>query len=139
MPSLSTSVSPVAHLYSRISLSQPRLFLRQLPDQNDFEGGRWVNGEFYYEKQRKGQTQTADEKLYGVFAEVSSDEDEGGRRCSSYNSRRDLAITLTPALKFMCPRLHLFSGVIYNQNANALEIYVILSKSTVNATREALE
>lgn len=50
---------------------------------NDFEGGRWINGEYYYENQRKGQTQTEDDRILGVFQDGSSDDEEdgpGGRR-----------------------------------------------------------
>ncbi|CAN0079842.1 unnamed protein product, partial [Hapterophycus canaliculatus] len=43
---------------------------------NDFEGGRWINGEYYYENQRKGQTQTEDDRILGVFQDGSSDEDD---------------------------------------------------------------
>ncbi|CAN0517480.1 unnamed protein product, partial [Laminaria digitata] len=48
---------------------------------NDFEGGRWINGEYYYENQRKGQTQTEDDRILGVFQDGSSDDDDDGGRC----------------------------------------------------------
>ncbi|CAN0374531.1 unnamed protein product, partial [Ectocarpus sp. 12 AP-2014] len=47
---------------------------------NDFEGGRWINGEYYYESQRKGQMQTEDDRILGVFQDGSSDEDEGRKK-----------------------------------------------------------
>lgn len=46
---------------------------------NDFEGGEWIGGEFFYRNKRQKRQQTEEDRIYGVFAENSSDE-EGGRR-----------------------------------------------------------
>eukprot|EP00603_Paraphysomonas_imperforata_P003938 CAMPEP_0114436434 /NCGR_PEP_ID=MMETSP0103-20121206/13450_1 /TAXON_ID=37642 ORGANISM="Paraphysomonas imperforata, Strain PA2" /NCGR_SAMPLE_ID=MMETSP0103 /ASSEMBLY_ACC=CAM_ASM_000201 /LENGTH=76 /DNA_ID=CAMNT_0001606703 /DNA_START=34 /DNA_END=261 /DNA_ORIENTATION=+ len=52
----------------------------------DFKGGRWVNGEFFYEEQRQGRTQTRDQAIYGMFdgdddsGDGSSGEEFGGRK-----------------------------------------------------------
>eukprot|EP00904_Undaria_pinnatifida_P011496 jgi/Undpi1/7477/HiC_scaffold_22.g09950.m1 len=63
-------------------------------DQNDFEGGRWINGEYYYENQRKGQTQTEDDRILGVFQDGSSDEDDnGGRKGKKKGGRKKQALT----------------------------------------------
>ncbi|CAM9757806.1 unnamed protein product, partial [Discosporangium mesarthrocarpum] len=58
-------------------------------DENDFEGGQWIGGE-YYGTQRKGRIQTADEKLYGVFADGSSDDERGRRHGKSDKARLKL-------------------------------------------------
>lgn len=47
---------------------------------NDYEGGEWINGEFFYTKKRKRDAQTKEEKLYGVFADSDSDDDRKGKR-----------------------------------------------------------
>ncbi|MEW5310033.1 MAG: hypothetical protein WDW38_001866 [Sanguina aurantia] len=47
--------------------------------ENDYEGGTWINGEFYFNNKRQKRAQTRDDQLYGVFGD-SDDEDEGRRR-----------------------------------------------------------
>lgn len=44
----------------------------------DFEGGQWIQGEFYYKAQKRGRTQTEDERLYGAFAEGPESSDDDG-------------------------------------------------------------
>ncbi len=56
---------------------------------NDFEGGEWIDGEFYYKNKRQKRQQTAEDRIYGVFAENSSDE-EGGRRGRRSREQADL-------------------------------------------------
>lgn len=46
---------------------------------DDFEGGQWIGGEFFYRSKRQKTVQSAEDKLYGVFgAADSSDEEAGG-------------------------------------------------------------
>jgi tuftelin-interacting protein 11 len=60
---------------------------------NDFKGGRWVNGEFFYKEQRQGKTQSKHNATYGVFGSDSSGSDSDGDRGSSgdedYGSRQN--------------------------------------------------
>lgn len=44
----------------------------------DYEDGQFINGEFYAKGARKRKAQTAEQALYGIWAE--DDEDDGGRR-----------------------------------------------------------
>ena len=58
--------------------------------ENDFKGGRWVNGEFFCEEQRKGHRQTKDEATSGVFdagGSSGSDDDGGGSSGDDVRSR----------------------------------------------------
>lgn len=36
---------------------------------NDFEGGEFIGGEFYYLNKRQKRQQTAEDRIYGIFAE----------------------------------------------------------------------
>ena len=57
--------------------------------ENDFEGGEWIGGEFFFRNKRQKKQQTEDDRIYGVFAENSSD-DEGGRRGRRTGAKADL-------------------------------------------------
>ncbi|KAH7616331.1 putative Septin and tuftelin-interacting protein 1-like protein 1 [Nannochloris sp. 'desiccata'] len=47
--------------------------------ENDYEGGEWVEDEFFYRNKRKKRSQTRDDQIYGVFAgEDDSDSDGVG-------------------------------------------------------------
>lgn len=46
---------------------------------NDFEGGQWIGGEYFYDQKVKKRQQTRDDAIYGIFAS-DSDDSEGGRR-----------------------------------------------------------
>lgn len=46
---------------------------------NDFEGGQWVEDEYFYRSKRQKKAQTKDQRIYGIFASDDDDED-GGRR-----------------------------------------------------------
>ncbi|KAL6781326.1 hypothetical protein ACKKBG_A10685 [Auxenochlorella protothecoides x Auxenochlorella symbiontica] len=45
---------------------------------NDYEGGEFIEGEYFYRNKRFKKQQTAEDRIYGVFAE--SDDEEDGRR-----------------------------------------------------------
>ena len=55
---------------------------------NDFKGGRWVNGEFFYEEKREGKTQSKHEATYGVFDNDSSDSDNGSSGDDDFRGRK---------------------------------------------------
>lgn len=37
----------------------------------DFEGGEWIGGEFFHRGKKQKRQQTAEDRLYGIFAEDS--------------------------------------------------------------------
>jgi tuftelin-interacting protein 11 len=50
---------------------------------DDYEGGRWINGEFYYSRKKERPVQSKEDSLFGVFAtggSSDSDSDTGRRR-----------------------------------------------------------
>eukprot|EP01138_Halocafeteria_seosinensis_P006609 gb/GECG01006757.1/.p1 GENE.gb/GECG01006757.1/~~gb/GECG01006757.1/.p1 ORF type:complete len:948 (+),score=210.74 gb/GECG01006757.1/:1-2844(+) len=70
-------------------------------EDTDFVGGRWIDGEFYYEEQKqKKPKMSKEDAIYGVFKEASSSDDEqetmddriksrmGGRRSSKKSTQR---------------------------------------------------
>lgn len=51
--------------------------------EGDYEGGKWIDGEFYYSRKKERPVQSRDDSLYGVFAtggSSDSDSDTGRRR-----------------------------------------------------------
>lgn len=52
---------------------------------NDFEGGKWIDGEFYAMKIKKGRTQSRESQVYGVFDDSSGDEKSFKKRKRSNN------------------------------------------------------
>lgn len=49
---------------------------------NDYEGGQWVGDEYFYQNKKQKTHQTADERLYGVFADSDSDGEGRGKKRS---------------------------------------------------------
>jgi tuftelin-interacting protein 11 len=45
---------------------------------NDFEDGQWINGEFFYTREKRKRKPTKEELIYGVFGE-SSDSDSDSK------------------------------------------------------------
>ncbi|OIV93329.1 hypothetical protein TanjilG_23265 [Lupinus angustifolius] len=56
---------------------------------NDFEGGEWIDGEYYYRKRKEKHAQTREDVLYGVFADSDDDDDE----YSSKKRRKDRGLS----------------------------------------------
>ena len=58
--------------------------------ENEFEDGKWIDGEFFYGKQKRRKRQTKEEALYGVEDSDSDYEDSGTRRRRGEKKRSDL-------------------------------------------------
>eukprot|EP00897_Mesotaenium_endlicherianum_P010003 jgi/Mesen1/9030/ME000565S08352 len=60
----------------------------------DYEGGQWIAGEYFFSKKKEKRRQTKDDSLYGIFNESDSDEGGGGggkrRRGGGIVSKGDL-------------------------------------------------
>ena len=58
---------------------------------DEYEGGQWVDGEFYYQqkKTRPQRAQSKAEAIYGVWAEDADDEEDNERRAAKQSKRRD--------------------------------------------------
>jgi tuftelin-interacting protein 11 len=67
--------------------------------ENDFEDGRYINGEFYFKKQKEKRKQSKDDVLYGIFADYDSDDDYVS---SSRKRRKDSRkVDLTKPVNFV--------------------------------------
>ena len=57
---------------------------------NDFEGGQWIGGEYFYTNAKKRRVQTKEEQLYGYESDNSEDEGRhrrgkgGGKKAADY-------------------------------------------------------
>lgn len=49
---------------------------------NDYEGGEWVGNEYFYRNKKQKHQQTAEDRLYGVFADSDSEGEGRGRKQS---------------------------------------------------------
>ena len=49
---------------------------------NDYEGGEWVGDEYFYRNKKQKHQQTAEDRLYGVFADSDSEGEGRGRKRS---------------------------------------------------------
>ena len=49
---------------------------------NDYQGGQWVGDEYFYRNKKQKHQQTAEDRLYGVFADSDSEGEGRGRRKS---------------------------------------------------------
>ncbi|GFR47277.1 hypothetical protein Agub_g8964 [Astrephomene gubernaculifera] len=82
--------------------------------ENDYEGGQWINGEFYYSKKRQKRMQSKEDQIYGVFADDSDDSD-GDRRGRRRDRDRDRDRDYTKPVGFVS------SGKIVQDTMNAEE------------------
>ncbi|KAK1295962.1 hypothetical protein QJS10_CPB15g01917 [Acorus calamus] len=57
---------------------------------NDFEGGQYIDGEYYYRNRKEKRRQTKDDSLYGVFVGSSSDDEDRRSGKRGRRGRRDL-------------------------------------------------
>ncbi|CAI0423227.1 unnamed protein product [Linum tenue] len=69
--------------------------------ENDFEGGEWIGGEFYYKKRRDKHVQTREDVLYGVFQANSSDSDGEGGSSRRRKRRKGKDVDLTKPVNFI--------------------------------------
>ncbi|KAI3978724.1 hypothetical protein MKX01_015899 [Papaver californicum] len=66
--------------------------METLDMENDYEGGEWIGGEFYYKK-RKERTknfQTKDDVTYGIWADDGSSDSDGGGGSSSKRGKKGI-------------------------------------------------
>lgn len=80
---------------------------------NDFEGGEWIDGEFYFKSKRRKRGQTKDEQIYGIFAGDASDSEDDG------HGRRGLGISRRA--KLTKPVGFVEGGLMNNQKTSSPE------------------
>lgn len=47
---------------------------------NDYEGGQWIDGEYFYTNKRQKTMQTREDQLYGIWGDSDSDDERRGKR-----------------------------------------------------------
>lgn len=47
---------------------------------NDYEGGQWIDGEYFYTNKRQKTVQTREDQLYGIWGDSDSDDERRGKR-----------------------------------------------------------
>ncbi|XP_026426354.1 septin and tuftelin-interacting protein 1 homolog 1-like [Papaver somniferum] len=117
--------------------------MERLDMENDYEGGEWIGGEFYYKKrkERSKKFQSKDDVTYGIFADDASSDSDGGGGSSSKRGKKGILSSskdYTKPVNFVSTGIVIPNQELKEQDDNDLEAKPGLGVSSSGGGRGGL-